>query len=34
VVVDALKQVHKDGRLVELLQPGATEGDLPAPYRE
>jgi putative nucleotidyltransferase with HDIG domain len=34
VVVDALKQVHKDGRLQELLQPNADEGDMPAPYRE
>jgi HD-GYP domain-containing protein (c-di-GMP phosphodiesterase class II) len=34
VVVDALKQVHKEGRLMELLQPNAAEGDGPAPYRE
>lgn len=34
VVVDALKQVHRDGRLVDLLQPNATEGEGPAPYRE
>ena len=33
-VVDALKQVHREGRLVELLQPNAAEGDGPAPYRE
>jgi putative nucleotidyltransferase with HDIG domain len=33
VVVDALKQVHREGRLLELLQPGATEAEGPAPYR-
>jgi putative nucleotidyltransferase with HDIG domain len=33
-VVGALKKVHAEGRLVDLLQPNATEGDGPAPYRE
>ncbi len=33
-VVAALKQVHREGRLIELLQPGASEGAGPGPYRE
>jgi putative nucleotidyltransferase with HDIG domain len=34
VVVDALKQIHREGRLAELLQPNAAEAEGPAPYRE
>jgi putative nucleotidyltransferase with HDIG domain len=33
-VIDALKQVHKDGRLMELLQRDAASAPGPAPYRE
>lgn len=33
-VVGALKQMHTEGRLLELLQANATEGEGPAPYRE
>jgi putative nucleotidyltransferase with HDIG domain len=33
-VVAALKQIHREGRLVDLLQADANIGDGPAPYRE
>jgi putative nucleotidyltransferase with HDIG domain len=32
--VGALKQMHREGRLAELLQPNGDEGEGPAPYRE
>ena len=31
-VVGALRQLHKEGRLADLLQPHGSEGDGPGPY--